>query len=443
MDKKIKGIKITTLNMSMIVLSLIVFVLLIGGTFSLNRKYESLINNTGDYMLCEKAAGDLSNASDYLTEQVRLFTVNYDSRNMFNYFEEANSVQRREKALDSLKDNEMGTGSAESLNKALKASNDLMEREIRAMKLICVANGYENMPEEVKDYVLNIEDMNLSNDEKINKARTLVFDEGYESAKEVIRTHLGHYTDSIIDVLDQRQSLLENNMNKALSYQRILIIILFVMNVITFIAITVLIIRPLSIHIKHIKEDNLLNITGSYEFKYLALTYNDIYEINKANKLALEDKAKHDPLTGLLNRGGYDDLKNILKDSTSPLAFVIFDVDKFKDINDTYGHEKGDEVLKEVGSLLQTTFRASDYAIRLGGDEFALVMMDMRRRNIDALKEKLNYLNKTLSNYNPSVSLSIGVAFSDAGFYEELYKQADSALYEVKKNGRGSFRVFE
>lgn len=443
MDKKIKGIKITTLNMSMIVLSLIVFVLLIGGTFSLNRKYESLINNTGDYMLCEKAAGDLSNASDYLTEQVRLFTVNYDSRNMFNYFEEANSVQRREKALDSLKNNEMGTGSAESLNKALKASNDLMEREIRAMKLICVANGYENMPEEVKDYVLNIEDMNLSNNEKINKARTLVFDEGYESAKEVIRTHLGHYTDSIIDVLDQRQSLLENNMNKALSYQRILIIILFVMNVITFIAITVLIIRPLSIHIKHIKEDNLLNITGSYEFKYLALTYNDIYEINKANKLALEDKAKHDPLTGLLNRGGYDDLKNILKDSTSPLAFVIFDVDKFKDINDTYGHEKGDEVLKEVGSLLQTTFRASDYAIRLGGDEFALVMMDMRRRNIDALKEKLNYLNKTLSNYNPSVSLSIGVAFSDAGFHEELYKQADSALYEVKKNGRGSFRVFE
>ena len=443
MDKKIKGIKITTLNMSMIVLSLIVFVLLIGGTFSLNRKYESLISNTGDYMLCEKASGDLSNASDYLTEQVRLFTVNYDSRNMFNYFEEANSVQRREKALDSLKNNEMGTGSAESLNKALKASNDLMEREIRAMKLICVANGYENMPEEVKDYVLNIEDMNLSNNEKINKARTLVFDEGYESAKEVIRTHLGHYTDSIIDVLDQRQSLLENNMNKALSYQRMLIIILFVMNVITFIAITVLIIRPLSIHIKHIKEDNLLNITGSYEFKYLALTYNDIYEINKANKLALEDKAKHDPLTGLLNRGGYDDLKNILKDFTSPLAFVIFDVDKFKDINDTYGHEKGDEVLKEVGSLLQTTFRASDYAIRLGGDEFALVMMDMRRRNIDALKEKLNYLNKTLSNYNPSVSLSIGVAFSDAGFHEELYKQADSALYEVKKNGRGSFRVFE
>ena len=443
MDKKIKGIRITTLNMSMIVLSLIVFVLLIGGTFSLNRKYESLIINTDDYMLCEKAAGDLSNASDYLTEQVRLFTVNYDSRNMFNYFEEANSVQRREKALDSLKNNEMGTGSAESLNKALKASNDLMEREIRAMKLICVANGYENMPEEVKDYVLNIEDMNLSNNEKINKARTLVFDEGYESAKEVIRTHLGHYTDSIIDVLDQRQSLLENNMNKALSYQRMLIIILFVMNVITFIAITVLIIRPLSIHIKHIKEDNLLNITGSYEFKYLALTYNDIYEINKANKLALEDKAKHDPLTGLLNRGGYDDLKNILKDSTSPLAFVIFDVDKFKDINDTYGHEMGDEVLKEVGSLLQTTFRASDYAIRLGGDEFALVMMDMRRRNIDALKEKLNYLNKTLSNYNPSVSLSIGVAFSDAGFHEELYKQADSALYEVKKNGRGSFRVFE
>lgn len=443
MDKKIEGIKITTFNMLMITMSLVVFVLLIGGTFSLNRKYESLISNTDEYLLCEKAASDLSDASDYLTEQVRLFTVNMDSKNMFNYFEEANAVQRREKALDSLKDNEMGISSAESLNKALKASNDLMEREIRAMKLICMANGYEDMPEEVKEYKLNIEDTNLSSADKINKARSLVFDEGYENAKELIRTHLGHYTDSIIDVLDERQILLENNMNKALGYQRILVIILFVMNIITFIAITVLIVRPLSIHIKHIKEDNLLNITGSYEFKYLALTYNDIYEINKANKLALEDKAKHDPLTGLLNRGGYDDLRNILKDSTSPLAFVILDVDKFKDINDAYGHEKGDEVLKEVGSLLQTTFRATDYAIRLGGDEFALIMMDMRRRNIDALGPKFNYLNNTLSNYEPSVSLSIGVAFSDSGFNEELYKQADSALYEVKKNGRGSFRIFE
>lgn len=337
----------------------------------------------------------------------------------------------------------MGNESAESLNKALKASNDLMEREIRAMKLICEANGYEDMPDEVKEHKLNIEDTNLSNIEKINKARALVFDEGYESAKEVIRTHLSHYTDSIISFLDNRQTEMESNLNFALSFQRVLIIVLFVMNIITFIAITVLIVRPLSIHIKHIKEDNLLNITGSYEFKYLALTYNDIYEINRANKLALEDKAKHDPLTGLLNRGGYDDLKNILKDSTSPLAFAILDVDKFKDINDAYGHEKGDEVLKEVGSLLQTTFRATDYAIRLGGDEFALIMMDMRRRNIDALGSKLNYLNKTLSNYEPSVSLSIGVAFSDSGFNEELYKQADSALYEVKKSGRGSFRVFE
>lgn len=71
----------------MISMSLIVFVLLIGGTVSIYDKHKSLVNNTDEYLLCEKAASDLSEASDYLTEQVRLFTVNYDSRNMFNYFE--------------------------------------------------------------------------------------------------------------------------------------------------------------------------------------------------------------------------------------------------------------------------------------------------------------------------------------------------------------------
>lgn len=445
--KPVNGIRIRTFNAVMVLLSSLIFIALIANTLSIPGQYQNLITSTEEYMACELDAATLYQASDYLTEQVRLYVETMDLSNMQNYFTEANETRRREKALEELQQHETTQYVQDSLSSALQASNDLMIREIYAMKLVSVANGYseDSLPAEVQAVQLKASDAALKPAEQIELARQMVFDTGYQNAKNLIYTHVDHFLEGLLTTMADRQAASQTALGRQLSYQRVLIFALFIMNIITFAAITILIVRPLTIHVKRIKENGLLEITGSYEFKYLALTYNDIYELNAANQAALESKAVHDPLTGLMNRGGFDELRKVLKSSSAPLALVLVDVDTFKQINDTYGHEIGDRVLKRVAFLMSSIFRSSDYVIRQGGDEFAVIMHGMQREYLPILEQKLKSMNEILQKPTdglPPVSLSVGVALSDQGFPEELYRQADQALYYVKEHGRCGYHIW-
>ena len=129
-----------------------------------------------------------------------------------------------------------------------------------------------------------------------------------------------------------------------------------------------------------------------------------------------------------------------------PLGFLIVDVDKFKLVNDGYGHEVGDQVLKKVAKLLKEKFRASDYPARIGGDEFAVILPNVTVDLSMIIEKKITELNDILMHPNdglPQVSLSVGGAFSESGFTDDLYKKADEALYEVKENGRCGCRFYQ
>ena len=235
-------------------------------------------------------------------------------------------------------------------------------------------------------------------------------------------------------------------LDKSLLNQRILISLLFVMNIITFLVITVLIVRPLSVYMKCIRDKMRLETTGAYEFKYFAMTYNDIYELNAANQAMLVHKANHDPLTGIMNRSAFESLKALLKQSSVPMALILLDIDRFKGINDTYGHDMGDRVLTKVGGLLHSFFRSEDYPARIGGDEFVVVLNDFDEENRKIISHKLALITKELQNTAdglPAVTLSIGVAFSAKGYSDELFNQADKALYAVKDAGRNGMKFYD
>lgn len=190
----------------------------------------------------------------------------------------------------------------------------------------------------------------------------------------------------------------------------------------------------------------MMEITGSYEFKYLALTYNDIFEIKNANEAMLRYRAEHDPLTGIVNRGGFEQLKNMFRVKGGALGLLIIDVDKFKLVNDGYGHEVGDQVLKKVAGFLKDEFRATDYPARIGGDEFAVILTGMTEEMGAVVMRKIGKINESLLHPDdglPQVSLSVGGAFSEQGFTDDLYKMADAALYVVKENGRCGCRFYE
>ena len=378
-QKPIRGIRIRTLNFVMIAVSCVLYVLLIAATIHVSRSYTDVHTSMDDYIGCEQSDTLLTEGSAYLTEQVRLYVVTLDPQCIENYFIEANATRRREKALEQLQVHHDSEEAYRFLVEALENSNDLMVREIHAMRLAAQAIGQDlsELPEAVRAVRLSGNELSLTPDEQLSLAREMVFGEAYQASKALITGNVEYSLGTIHTATHQEMLHSAEELERTMSQQRVLISVLFVESLITFILIILLIVKPLQIYVNCIKEDKMMEIVGSYEFKYLALTYNDIYEVNAANEMMLRHKAEHDPLTGIMNRGAFDHLRALLAGKATPLALLIIDVDYFKQVNDGYGHEAGDQVLKKVARLLSESFRNTDYPARIGGDEFAMILTDI------------------------------------------------------------------
>lgn len=445
--KSVKGIRIRTVNIVMILVSCVLYLLLITATIHVSRKYEDVHHSMDDYIAFEDSESLLSEGSAYLTEQVRLYVITLEPRYMQNYFTEVHETGRREQALERLKEFDCSREAYRYLEEALDQSNDLMTSELYAMKLSAASRGedMEAFPEEIREVVLQEADQRLSPQEQQQKAQMLVFGDEYQSAKDQIAASIEGAMNSMHAQTHEKMLVSADELGLTMKRQGLLVSVLFVETIVTFVMILLLIIKPLQVYIRCIKEDKMMEITGSYEFQYLALTYNDIYEVNTANEAMLRYQAEHDPLTGIINRGAFEQLKRLFQIKLIPLAFLIVDVDKFKQINDGYGHETGDLVLKKVAELLQDSFRATDYPARIGGDEFAVILTNLTEDQREIIERKVQAINEQLTHPKdglPQVSLSVGGAFSEKGFTEELYRQADEALYEVKEHGRCGCRFY-
>jgi len=447
-DRPLRGIKIRTLNYVLILAAVILYMFLLYVTVRISNQYRQLIAATEDYIACEASAGQVTHGSDVLTEQVRMFAATQDLQYLNGYFYEANVTRTRERALEYLQLNHADDASFSYLQTAIDNSNKLMDREIYAMTLISVANDYDltKLPEEIQETQLTAADRRLTAEQQLEKGQGMVFDTAYQSAKQLIYDNINYSVQNILRDTRLDQATSQSDLHYSIERQRIYITILFIMNVLTFFMITILVIKPLRIYINCIRDDKALELIGSYEFKYLALTYNNIYEINAANNMMLRKKAEMDPLTGLMNRGVFQHLKQTLANHPLTMALVLVDVDEFKGINDRYGHEVGDKVLQRVARLLTNSFRPTDFVIRMGGDEFAVVMTDLSMDVRSAITRKIDRINQSLmrgEDMLPSVSLSVGVALSSQGFHEDLYRNADSALYDVKANGHCGCKIYE
>lgn len=173
--------------------------------------------------------------------------------------------------------------------------------------------------------------------------------------------------------------------------------------------------------------------------------YNDLLRasLNQTIELAVTD-----PLTGLNNRRYLDNhLTTLFSRSMArgrPLSLVITDIDRFKSVNDAYGHAAGDEVLKEFARRLRANARGADLLCRYGGEEFVLIMPDTSEELAAAAAEKLRAAIETepfvVASSGQSISLtaSFGLAFRSASILtpHQLLNQADTALYQAKNGGR-------
>jgi len=179
-----------------------------------------------------------------------------------------------------------------------------------------------------------------------------------------------------------------------------------------------------------------------------------IRDITEDKRVAdqLINLAHYDTTTGLPNKAMFQDrLSQEIKQSNrtdQPLAVMFLDVDHFKDINDTLGHDKGDLLLRQTADRLLSCVRDSDTVARFGGDEFVVLLSQFDDLGaVDHIAQRmLATMNQPfqLDSELAYVSVSIGITVYpvDADTHDQLIKNADQAMYEVKKNGRNSFTYF-
>lgn len=163
----------------------------------------------------------------------------------------------------------------------------------------------------------------------------------------------------------------------------------------------------------------------------------------------IKDLAQRDPLTGVWNRTYTEKVVNeYLIERRHHGALFMIDIDNFKNINDTYGHIVGDEILTEFARVIQALTRQNDIVCRMGGDEFIVFLKDISSHSIIAEKAEqvLVTLEKRLikPDTKESVSVSMGIAVSpgDGKSFARLYQNADKSLYFVKQNGKNSYHFY-
>ena len=167
---------------------------------------------------------------------------------------------------------------------------------------------------------------------------------------------------------------------------------------------------------------------------------------------AIEKLAYNDPLTNLPNRTLFNDrLKFAMANAArhnKKFAFMVIDLDKFKEINDKYGHKTGDELLVFVGSRIESMLRKNDTIARFGGDEFVLLLTEINNKEDAAIvaQKMLGTFREQfiLGGYNLSIGISMGISFypDDGIDSDTLFRKADTALYQVKESGRNNYKYF-
>ncbi|MBQ3639119.1 MAG: GGDEF domain-containing protein [Clostridia bacterium] len=428
------GISLKKAYIRLVVFAVVVSCVLIFATFRSFFAFLRLSRATDEYIDLQGSVYELMEASDYLTEKVRRFTVSGELEYLNDYFREATENRRREKAVERLSEMPNAQSVIDPLKLAQQESDALMKREYYAMKLVIAAKGYSEYPEIPQDVTLSAVDLALSAEEQLRTASNMLLDEDYYDRKDFIRSNMKKSIEELKIITQEVQA----KSSSALRTDIIVVCVLIVVQtagILVMVRLTFLLgLKPVLKAVNRIKEDRPLPVIGANEFRYLARTYNKMYEVYKQSIAHLNYKASHDELTRVYNRMGYNLLLSGMELKTT--VMLLIDANKFKQVNDTHGHEIGDRILQKVAKTISRYFRSDDYICRIGGDEFIVLMAHAEKLEKEMIAAKIRRINTDLANVDdglPTVSICAGIAHGkDASDAEDLFVKADQALYQSK-----------
>ena len=310
------------------------------------------------------------------------------------------------------------------------------------MRLAAEAWGYDvdRYSELLRQVELSEEDRALSADEQLDRALEMLFSKDYMQLKSQADIHITLCKETLVEFMNSRHLDSLDQLSSLLHRHRRLVIGMVAGMLLVLIFVLALVVYPIHNLVQGIRSTKEVQPQGSSEIHFLAETYNQMYENMERANNQLSYEASHDALTGLYNRTAYEALREEVVGRN--IALILLDVDRFKEVNDTYGHDIGDKVLVRVASVLRDSFREADRICRIGGDEFCVIMMGATSSLTEVIRKKIANASQILDVVEegvPAVTVSVGCAFSDQLREDEnLFKNADRALYRVKNNGRNN-----
>ena len=273
-NRKGSGISIKLVHAAMLILGILLIALLIFTNIRSSSVFTRLNKETGNYIVRQKAAHDLMEASDYLTEMTQRFTLEGDTQYLDNYFEEAFGNKRREASITTMAENEAEQTLIDQIQAALNESNSLMFREYYAMKLVIDAKEIKTYPDTLRGVELKEEDIYKSPEEKMDLAQKMVMGTEYYAKKEIIRNDLKAGLNTLDNMMTAARTETTAQLNSELERTRIFIII---------VAVLLLVIIGLSAYLGTIpliraeqcaKKGEAVPVIGAKEFRYMAESYN-------------------------------------------------------------------------------------------------------------------------------------------------------------------------
>lgn len=436
-----KELSLRRIHVALIIVLMVTSATVVIYTFYLTNFFLRFTSAYKESMELQDAARELMDASDYLTEQVQRFTISGDVRFLNQYFTEAFETNRREEAVAKMAAGSGTDAAVAQLQSAMESSVKLMDQEYYAMRLVIEAKGYTDYPDVLDTVELSPEDAALSPFNKLSRATELVLNDDYFEQKDRIRSDMQDSLSEIDKISMELEEKEYDKLMKNLSFVRVLIA-LHAISIIFMLGMTTRLgIHPILKAADSIRSDSPIPEIGAREFRYLALAYNRMYSKNKTSMERLNFQVCHDELTGAYNRAGYDVFMENIDLATTYM--LMLDVDDFKGVNDTYGHETGDKILIKLVRVLQSVFRDDDCICRIGGDEFVIFMVHSAGMQHRLIESKITQINDEMGNTDdglPAVSISVGIV-NGKGVTDrtQLFEKADEALYDAKKQGKHTF----
>ena len=439
-----RGISIQLINLSFVLIVFLFSHSVDTTNHGIQKQYHAATLSQHKMIACHDAANALRQESDELTLYINSYLSNPEDESLFRYYSIIDQ-KLREQELDKAARYQVD---CTLLQQALSLSNELAERERHAFALIKKSNGtLDSAPQQVRQYPFSEAELAASPEECVRIAHQLIHGTEYNRYKHYIYDKIDAFEQSVASSAENELLSETNSISKATKHMHRVSVVGNILIILAAYLLYRMVTVVMKNYIHSILKREYVIPKGTSELKYLGNVFNEYITLQKKAQSELQKKAQLDALTQTANRRGLEEfMSRKLSAPDAYGALILLDLDNFKQINDTYGHDAGDEVLVCLAQSVKAKLRNQDFIGRFGGDEFILWINAVNEQNADRIRDWIPHLGEDLAlsdGTKPNVTVSAGVVFCKSGdTYEKAFRHADQALYEKKRSGKHGCMIY-